>query len=159
MARAKVTINEPAAPDSEPAAGAAAGAGASPAVQLALDAKKEVRLPPDSRGRVIELSKPGVLAQFRLVKILGKTAENQTYMNMILPLIYIKSIDGEAVSAPQNEREVDALIQRLDEEGVANVSLGVMRHYNGVVMDMTTGQPRLMSAEEALEAQKEVIKK
>lgn|GEM_PF-1005397 len=134
-------------------------------LRLFLEGDKEVRLPPDSRGRVITLGKPGVLAQFRLTKMLGPLAANHTYMQMILPLLYIKSIDdgdGEGahpIGFPQTDREVEALIQRLDEEGVGNVCLAVTKHFNGVVPDPLTGQPRILTADEVLEAQKLEIKK
>ena len=82
----------------------------------------------DSRARVIKLRKPGVLAQYRLVEALGDAAANQTYMGMVLPLIYIVSIDGAPVSA-SNKRQIEALIQRLDEDGIKAVMEGVQQHF------------------------------
>lgn len=83
----------------------------------------------DERGRVITLKKPGVLAQYRLIEILGDSAKNEVYMGMVLPLIFVSAIDGDAVAMPTNKREVEALIQRLDEEGVAAVVNGVQEHF------------------------------
>lgn len=83
----------------------------------------------DERGRLITLKKPGVLAQFRLIEALGDTAQNQVYMAMVLPLIFVSSIDGEAVIPPTRKSEVEALIQRLDEDGISAVQLGVREHY------------------------------
>jgi hypothetical protein len=83
----------------------------------------------DEKGRSIALQKPGVLAQFRLIKILGETAKNTTYVQMVLPLTYVVEIDGVPVSQPNSEREIDALITRLDEEGVTAVMLGVNEHF------------------------------
>lgn len=79
----------------------------------------------DGRGRAITLKKPGVLAQFRLVKLLGDAAQNQTYMAMLFPLLYVAEIDGDAQFFPQSEAEIEALIQRLDEDGVGAVMVKV----------------------------------
>lgn len=84
----------------------------------------------DGNGRSITLQKPGVLAQFRLIKILGpETARNTTYVQMVLPLTYVVDIDGMVVAQPNTEREIDALISRLDEEGVTAVMIGVQEHF------------------------------
>lgn len=100
-----------------------------PSEQLVKDALKEVVVP-DRRGRKIKLAKPSTLAQFRLVKVLGgEAAANQVYMGMILPLIFVTAIDDDPVYFPNNEREVDALIQRLDEDGIAAVAIGVQENW------------------------------
>jgi len=106
----KVTINE-----------------VSPSQQVVAAAKVHEVI--DERGRIITLKKPGVLAQFRLIEALGETAKNQTYVGMVLPLIYVADIDGEAVVPPTRKSEIEALIQRLDEDGIAAVGAGVVEHF------------------------------
>lgn len=86
----------------------------------------------DARGRTITLKKPGVLAQYRLVEALGDTAKNEVYTAMVLPLIYVAGIDGEPVFQPTGKREIEALIQRLDEDGVEAVSEAVMKNFGKV---------------------------
>jgi hypothetical protein len=86
----------------------------------------------DSTGRVIKLKKPGVLAQFRLVEVLGESAKNQVYMGMVLPLIYVTAIDDLPVFQPTSKLEVEALIQQLDEAGCDAVMTGVQKHYGTV---------------------------
>lgn len=83
----------------------------------------------DAKGRAIKLKKPGVLAQFRLIEALGDSAKNEVYMAMVLPLIFVVEIDGDMVLQPNTKREVEALIQRLDEEGVAAVVNSVQQHF------------------------------
>lgn len=78
----------------------------------------------DSAGRVIKIKKPGVLSQYRLIEALGDSAQNQTYMGMVLPLIYVTAIDDMAVHQPKSKMQVEALIQQLDEHGIE----AVMRH-------------------------------
>lgn len=75
----------------------------------------------DSIGRTIKLKKPGVLAQYRLIEALGVSASNQTYMGMVLPLIYVIAIDDITVNQPNTKMQVEALIQQLDEHGIEAV--------------------------------------
>lgn len=95
--------------------------------QLINQAKAEVTIT-DAKGRAIVLRKPGVLAQFRLVEMLGASASNQAYMGMVLPLAFIGSIDGDPVTIG-TKRELEALIQRLDEAGVLAVASSVEKNF------------------------------
>ena len=83
----------------------------------------------DARSRVIRLKKPGILAQYRLIEALGDTAKNEVYMSMVLPLIFVTQIDEDAVHLPTSKPQLEALIQRLDEEGIAAVMKAVQEHY------------------------------
>jgi hypothetical protein len=84
----------------------------------------------DSKNRQIVLRKPGILAQYAMIEAVGgEAAKNQVYMAMVMPLIFVASIDGEAVSAPNTKLEVKALIKRLDEHGVEAVIAGVEANF------------------------------
>lgn len=83
----------------------------------------------DARGRVFTLKKPGVLAQLRLVEILGDSAKNEVYMAMVLPLLYVAAIDDTPCPAPTRKSEVEALFQQLDEDGITAVGAGVMENF------------------------------
>lgn len=83
----------------------------------------------DGRGRSIRLKKPGVLAQFRLIEVLGDTAKNEVYMAMVMPLLFVTEIDGETIFPPSRKSEVEALIQRLDEDGIGAVQAAVMANF------------------------------
>lgn len=96
----------------------------------------------DARGRVLTMKKPGVLANFRLVELLGDTASNAVYRMMILPIIYVTAIDDDPVFY-RTKRELDALIQRLDEDGLEAATLGLKEHF-GI---------NLLASPEELEAQ------
>jgi len=101
---------------------------ASPAAQAIAKAQASAEVI-DARGRIITLKKPGVLAQFRLIEALGDTAQNQVYMAMVLPLIFVADIDGEPVILPTRKSEVEALILRLDEDGIEAVQQGVVENF------------------------------
>lgn len=84
----------------------------------------------DACGRTITLKKPGVLAQYRLVEAIGgETAQNQVYMGMVLPIIFVTSIDGLHVPPLSNKAQIEGLIVRLDEHGIAAVAEGVQKHF------------------------------
>jgi hypothetical protein len=84
----------------------------------------------DARGRTITLKKPGILAQYRLVEAMGaEAAKNEVYMGMVLPIIFVTSIDGLHVPAPTNKSQIEGLITRLDDDGIAAVAQGVQDHF------------------------------
>jgi hypothetical protein len=83
----------------------------------------------DKLGRVITLKKPGILAQYRLVEVAGDSASNDVYMRMILPVIYVAEIDGDPITQPLNKKQLEALIQRLDEHGIEAVNIGAVKNW------------------------------
>lgn len=103
----------------------------SPSEQLVSKAQASVDVT-DARGRVITLRKPGALAQYRLVEALGTSAENNVYVSMVLPMIYVAAIEGDAIPPFPSKLQIEALIQRLDEEGIAAVLDGVKANYGKV---------------------------
>lgn len=83
----------------------------------------------DSKGRVIVLKKPGVLAQYRILEVAGTSSGNEAYMNMVLPLIFVVEIDGAPKAQPTNKTQLEALIQELDEHGIEAVMVGVRDNF------------------------------
>lgn len=83
-----------------------------------------------SDGRKITLRKPGVLAQFKMIEMLGgAAAANQVFVNMVLPVTFVVAIDGDPVSRVTTRKELDALIQRLDEPGIEAVMEAVPANF------------------------------
>ena len=112
MMKPKVTINE------------------TPAQQV-IKASNSEHIVFDGLGRSIKLKKPGVLAQYRLIELLGDSAKNEVYTGMVLPLIFVCEIDGDHVYQPTSKKELEALIQRLDEDGITAISKGLEEHFSG----------------------------
>ena len=84
----------------------------------------------DERSREIVLKKPNVLDQFRIVEVVGpETAKNEVYMAMIMPILYVASID-KVPAIFGTKSELEALISRLGEDGVSTVFNGVKDHFS-----------------------------
>lgn len=101
---------------------------ASPSAQIIADANAPETLDyEDAQGRAHKLvvtRRPGVLGPLRLTEAVGAdNAVNPAYMQMVRPLIYLQAIDAEPVFAPKTKLEIEALIQRLDEEGMGALSM------------------------------------
>jgi hypothetical protein len=100
-----------------------------PSSQLIAQASKDVSIT-DDKGRTLVLRRPGVLAQFRLIEALGETAKNDVYVRMVLPVLYVHQIDGDVVDALVRKSQVEALIQRLSDEGMSAVMTGVSENFS-----------------------------
>jgi hypothetical protein len=77
----------------------------------------------DAKRRQLTVRKLSVLEQIRVAKILGP----QQSMNIPVVGIYrlaasVTAIDGVAEAFPASERQIEAMIQRLGDEGIEAVS-------------------------------------
>jgi hypothetical protein len=87
----------------------------------------------DARGRKLTLKKPGLLAQFRITEAMGPdAAENGAYRAMCLPLLWVVAIDGDRVNPPSTKAEIEALIQRVEEDGFVAIQVGIGQHFSSV---------------------------
>ena len=82
-----------------------------------------------STGKTVTLKRPNVLSQYRLVDALGDSAENRVYLGMCVPLLYVTAIDNDPVIQPRTKREIEGLIQRLDDEGLAAISKVISENF------------------------------
>lgn len=80
----------------------------------------------DERGRKILLKKPKTLDLFRLIEILGSAADRSNrYVSMMHQLLYVKEIDGIPIAQISVKEELEALINRLDDDGMEAVIKGI----------------------------------
>lgn len=82
----------------------------------------------DSTSRKITLQKMDYLTQVRAAKILGLHAANEAYVALVIPCFFITAIDGNKIVI-KNENQLEAIIQRLGDEGFKAVSEGVVTHF------------------------------
>nr|DAF77209.1 MAG TPA: hypothetical protein [Caudoviricetes sp.] len=88
-----------------------------PSEQIIKEAAKEIKVT-DARGREITLRKPGPLNKLRFFEAMGESSINPLWAGVVAQLMFVSAIDGEAVLTPSSKREIEALYQRLDEEGL-----------------------------------------
>jgi hypothetical protein len=113
---------------------AQAGAASTPSEQIIQGVTDEFAVE-DSNGRQITLKKPGILAQYRLIEMMGESAKNQVYMAMVLPILYVTAIDGAPVPPPAKKSQVEALISRLDDAGVDAVMTAINERFGAANPD------------------------
>ncbi|MGB8842437.1 MAG: hypothetical protein WCC64_15360 [Aliidongia sp.] len=89
----------------------------------------------DSFGRVIELKKLSVSKRLRLLDLLGTKPSNQL-LNYATAAAGIISINGESVGTnPTTRLMLDALLDRLDEQGVAEVFVRYAEEFLGATFN------------------------
>lgn len=77
----------------------------------------------DSRGRTIGVRKLKVLERIGMLKLIGQgNNDNLLYVSSVSPAFLVTSIDGDPVIKPATDRQLDALLLRLDEEGLEAVT-------------------------------------
>ena len=73
----------------------------------------------DTRGRVIRVRRMNALDRLRLFEVAGaENAKNDAYMNYAVIACHVSAIDGDAVTRPATKAQLEALVQRLDEDGL-----------------------------------------
>lgn len=108
MTEATLKVTDAPAPDEKPSEAL---------VRIAIEPQRLDYTGDDGKPHTLDVRKPGILAQFQLIEALGDVASNDRYMQMVQPIIYLGKMDGEAVYPPISKIEIEALIQRLGEEG------------------------------------------
>ncbi|HEX8894469.1 MAG TPA: hypothetical protein VF783_14155 [Terriglobales bacterium] len=70
----------------------------------------------------LKIRKPRAVAQLRLVSVVGaEDAKNQVYMSLVSPLLWIESIDDEPVGMVVSKRELEALFERVGDDGLTAI--------------------------------------
>lgn len=87
----------------------------------------------DSLGRKITVTKPAPLARFRFIEALGKSADIETYVQMMSPLLFVTAIDGDSNIAKSTKLHLEALVNRLGDEGIEAVIKGINENFAEVV--------------------------
>ena len=96
----------------------------------------------DAKGRVLVVSELSVLQQTRLLRAVGPAqSSNQPYFHMVECAAMVQEIDGTPTPVLTNERQIDAAIERLGDEGMAAV----------MVYRMKRVQEAMKAAEDAAE--------
>ena len=76
----------------------------------------------DAQGRRLSLRRLGALDKLRLFKAAGPVlAQNQPWLGMAVLACSVTAIDDVPVPAPVTEAQIEALVSRLGDDGIAAV--------------------------------------
>lgn len=112
-----------------------------PTEEILKQTQKEITVT-DKRGRKITLKKYTYLRETQFIRMLGDSAQNDRYINGVLPILYVVSIDEDRILTPNTQRELDAIISRLDEDGMLAISKGIMENF---MQSVPVGTARLQA--------------
>lgn len=77
----------------------------------------------DARGRVLALRKLNALDKLRLFKAAGPVlAQNQPWLGMAVLACSVAAIDDVPVPAPVTEGQIETLVSRLGDQGLAVIA-------------------------------------
>ncbi len=80
----------------------------------------------DVEGRALSLRRMGALDRLRLFKAVGPhLAQNTPYLGMAMLAASVAAIDGIPVPPPVTESQVEALVSRLGDAGIAAAAAGL----------------------------------
>ena len=87
----------------------------------------------DSKGRVLRVRDLLALDQMRLLRAVGPAqATNQPYFHMVECAAMVTHIGDTPCPMPLNERQIDAAVERLGDEGMAAVMIFRTRRIQGI---------------------------
>ena len=76
----------------------------------------------DAQGRALGVRKLGALDRLKMFEVVGPdNARNEAYLGYAALAFHVTSIDGEAVGRPANRMQLEALVQRLGDDGLEAV--------------------------------------
>ncbi len=77
----------------------------------------------DALGRKLVLRRIGALEKLRLFKAVGpQLGQNEPYLAMALLACAVAAIDDLPLPAPANEGQIEMIVQKLGDEGLAAVA-------------------------------------
>jgi hypothetical protein len=77
----------------------------------------------DVKGRRIGIQKPSTVARYRILKMLGPdNARNDPVVGHAMLACCVRELDGQKMAPPNSERQIEVILERLGDEGLAAVS-------------------------------------
>lgn len=99
-----------------------------PSAQVVAQAASEVQTH-DTRGRTITMRKPNPITKLRYIDAMGESSTNRLWVSNVWALMFVTAIDGNPVPTPTNKNQIEALYQRLDDDGIVAVSEAFEQHF------------------------------
>jgi len=96
--------------------------------QAVVKAANQIHTATDAQGRKIGVKKLNALDRMRMFEAIGaENSKNEMYLGYASLAYHVASIDGEPISRPANKLQFEALIQRLDDDGLNAVAEAVAK--------------------------------
>jgi hypothetical protein len=88
--------------------------------QVILDSQGAPATVTDGEGRLLQLRRLTALDKLRLFKAVGPVlSQNEPYLGMAILACSVSAIDGVPVPAPTTEAQIEGLVSRLGDAGLA----------------------------------------
>lgn len=82
----------------------------------------------DAKGRKITTRLLNVLDQVKLLRAIGaEQSNNEPYVRIVMMAASVSDIDGTPQIVPTNERQIDAAIGRIGDDGFASLMVDMNR--------------------------------
>jgi hypothetical protein len=87
--------------------------------EIIMSRSTEHRSVTDGLGRIIHLRRLTAIDTLRLLKVAGPAlSENHVWLDMAAIAYSVVSIDGVPIPLPANEAQIEAVVQRLGDDGM-----------------------------------------
>lgn len=126
-------MNQPAKPrvrvNPEQASGADTGTAETPTQAMVSGSLKLIEVT-DENGRVLKVKKISALERMRLFAMAGaELSRNEMWIGNAALAVSCAAIDGDPVVRPVSRAQVEALVERLDDEGIRAISQAYVKHF------------------------------
>lgn len=95
--------------------------------QAVIRAANEILTVNDALGRAIGIRRLAPVERLRMLKLIG--GQNEHYMGMASLAFLVVGIDADPIAKPANDLQLEALIQRLGDDGIEAVANGALQHF------------------------------
>jgi len=103
------------------------------------DSEKSITVS-DKSGRSILVRQPNALDTLRLFKAAGPTlAQNEAWLAMAGTACCAREIDGIPIPTPINESQIEALVSRLGDDGLAAIAASLVSGSGGSPVETQVG--------------------
>ncbi|MDA8230744.1 MAG: hypothetical protein M0006_05345 [Magnetospirillum sp.] len=90
----------------------------------------------DDKGRMIGIKRMNALDRLRMFEVIGgDNAKNEAFLGYATLAFHVVNVDGDAFSRPTTRRQLEAMIQMLDDDGLAAVAKGIAEHFAPAEID------------------------